>query len=101
MTRWTVYDSNTGRHIHRIARNQDDVVEDPTPGADALSSALADEVDAVAILPGNAPSTATVVSIRRSSRRARFEPTGFLGVHDQIVLDPPQPRKKWWQRIFD
>lgn len=99
MTRWTVFDRDTADRLH-AARN-DDIVENPDPSADAISSALSAYGDAVAIVPAQEPRRALVVTIHKSSRfaAADYQPTGFLGVHDQIFVDPP--KKKWWKRILD
>ena len=102
MTRWTVFDHDTAGHLH-TARN-DEIVENPDASADAVSSALSADGDAVAIVTAQEPRSALVVTIRKSVRfaAADYQPTGFLGVHDQLFLDrTPQAKKKWWQRIFD
>lgn len=105
MTRWTVFDPQTAGRIHANTGRNDDVIENPDPAADAVSSALSDEGDAIAILPAREAGSAVVASIHKGSRFAArdYQPTGFLGVHDQLFLEhePTAKKKKWWERILD
>lgn len=99
MTRWTVFDSRTGEQVSVQAGRNDEVVHNPSSSDDALSSATS-SAPAVAVLPARAAGSAAVITIRSSSN-LHFEPTGFLGVHDQVVLEnAPPPRKKWWQKLL-
>lgn len=102
MTRWTVYDHSTCRQLEIQTGRGDEIIEDPTPGADAITGALADDADSVALLRSRQPGSALVLTMHKRAPQAQYEPTGFLGVHDQLVLEQePAAKKKWWQRIFD
>ena len=98
MTRWTVYDSKTGETVGVHAAPDDEVVENPS-SADALSSAISDPA-AVAVLPARDAASALVLTMRRSQDALQYQPTGFLGVHDQLFLDPDPAKKKWWRKIL-
>ena len=100
MIRWTVYDRKTGETLLAQAGGDDEVVENPSAGADALTSALSDPA-AVAIVPARTPGQAVVLTMRRPQGGMTYEPTGFLGVHDQVVLDPQAPAgKPWWKKLL-
>ena len=103
MPRWTVFDRDTAGRLHARAGRNDEIVENPDPSADAVSSAVSADGDAVAIVPALERRSALVMTIHKSSRfaAADSQPTGFLGVHDQIFERAPQQKKTWWRRILD
>ncbi len=107
MSRWVVFDDNTAAAVTAAAHAE------PVrrPAADYLDEALSDEKEVVLVMPAELPSTALVAHFRRplpvpaqepeKEPAVHYEATGFLGLMDTPVYDDqPQPKKKWWQKIF-
>jgi hypothetical protein len=78
---------------------------------EALESAIANGDQAIVIMPSDEPGRLMLLKVRHSGSDTRghsaaptgkamdFEATGILGLSDHVVIEEPQSKKRWWERI--
>jgi len=103
MTRWIAFDEESTAAT--ADRTQTAVL---FQRGNALVAALSSRNSALILLPGGTPDEALLLAVHRTPASTtgispvRFEPAGFLGLHDEpVYADEPAPKKKWWQRLLD